>query len=149
MCFRYSVITSFIPLLFRNTSLHMCSVHDISSMNLSKTLCVATSLYSSFFVIVHFLLAYYIAGKTVLWKRLARRILLSVALILFSARFPHPCLGTYSLSVPRRRILSPPRFHLFLPLCSPVVHLFKKDWIYTHKKKKWKSVEMNQMIIFA
>ena len=80
LCFRYSAITSFTPLRSRITSLRICSRNDIPNIHLSMALCVVASRCSSLFVVAHVSLAYSRAGKTVLLKRLARRVLSSLAL---------------------------------------------------------------------
>ena len=51
----------------RITSLRMCSYNDTPCLNLSLEFCVITSLYSSFLVVYHVLLAYTIA-KECYWK---------------------------------------------------------------------------------
>ena len=65
-CFQYSAIMSFPMHCSRITSLWMCSCSDVPSMDLFISLCVVTSLSSSFLVVAYVLLAYSIAGKMVL-----------------------------------------------------------------------------------
>ena len=74
-CYRYSAVTSFTPFRSRFTSLYICSRNDIPSKDLS--ICCNQLL---FFVVVDNPLAYNIANKTVLRKRISRRVLSSFAL---------------------------------------------------------------------
>ena len=62
-CFQHSTITFFYPLRPWITSIRICSCNLVPNMDLSMSLYAVTILWTSFYVVYHFSLAYSIAGK--------------------------------------------------------------------------------------